>query len=222
MLNHKAAIQKIETNVALLLQKFNELEFPQRTGTQAIAPIMPVSPQAPTAQPIKTRIKPGLPPAYDGDRVTGRAFLTSILLYISLTGDDLQDEQAQIHWALSYFKSGRAAMLAECVTCKEMESGVLVYANWEEFQAVFIATFCPENESTTAIMRLKSAAYYQNRRTVNAYIDEFEDLISLSKYSDLITTVIKFHRGLNPMTQEIESTRLNSSHRIASRMPSSA
>ena len=89
-------------------------------------------------------------------------FLTSILLYISLTGDDLQDEQAWIHWALSYFRSGCAATFAECITRKEMESGVLVYANWEEFQVVFIATFCPENESTTAIMQLKSAAYYQN------------------------------------------------------------
>ena len=54
VLDHKAVIQKIETNVALLLQKFNELEFPQRTGTQAIAPVAPVSPQAPTAQPVKT------------------------------------------------------------------------------------------------------------------------------------------------------------------------
>ena len=152
VLNHKAAIQKIETNVALLLQKFNELEFPQRTGTQAVAPVAPVSPQAPTAQPVKTRIKPGLPPAYDGDRVTGHAFLTSILLYVSLTGDDLQDEQARIHWALSYFKSGRAAMFAERITRKEMESGVLVYPNWDKFKAVFIATFCPENESTMAIM----------------------------------------------------------------------
>ena len=152
VLDHKAVIQKIETNVALLLQKFNELEFPQRTGTQAIAPVAPVSPQALTAQPVKTRIKPRLPPTYDGDCATGRTFLTSILLYVSLTGDDLQDEQAWIHWALSYFKSGRVVTFAECITCKEMESGVLVYPNWDKFQAVFIATFCPENESTMAIM----------------------------------------------------------------------
>ena len=51
-------------------------------------------------------------------------------------------------------------------------------------------------------MQLKSAAYYQNRRTVDAYIDEFEDLISLSKYSDPITTVIKFRCGLNTTTQD--------------------
>ena len=37
---------------------------------------------------------------------------------------------------------------------------------------------------------------------VIAYIDEFEDLISLSKYSDPITTVIKFRRGLNTTTQD--------------------
>ena len=87
-------------------------------------------------------------------------FLTSILLYVSLTGDDLQDEQAQIHWALSYFKSGHAATFTERITPKEMESGVLVYDNWEEFQVVFIATFCPENKSTIAIMQLESATYY--------------------------------------------------------------
>ena len=54
VLDHKAAIQKIETNVTLLLQKFNELEFPQQTRTQAIAPVTPVSPQALMAQLFKT------------------------------------------------------------------------------------------------------------------------------------------------------------------------
>ena len=104
------------------------------------------------ALPIETRIKLGLPPVYDGDCVTGRMFLTSILLYVLLTGVNLQDEQAQIHWALSYFKSGCMATFAERITCKEMESGVLVYADWDKFQVVFIAMFCSENESTTAIM----------------------------------------------------------------------
>ena len=33
VLNQRVTIQKIETNIALLLQKFNELEFPQQTGT---------------------------------------------------------------------------------------------------------------------------------------------------------------------------------------------
>ena len=54
VLDQRVTIQKIETNITLLLQKFNELEFPQQTRTQAITPVVPVSPQAPTALPVKT------------------------------------------------------------------------------------------------------------------------------------------------------------------------
>jgi hypothetical protein len=34
------------------------------------------------------------------------------------------------------------------------------------------------------------------------YIDEFKDLIDLSRYTDPIAIVLKFHRGLNSMTQD--------------------
>jgi hypothetical protein len=37
---------------------------------------------------------------------------------------------------------------------------------------------------------------------VEAYIDEFKDLINLSGYTDPIAIMLKFHRGLNPMTQD--------------------
>jgi hypothetical protein len=43
----------------------------------------------------------------------GWSFLTSCCLYISLSINDFAEEQAQIHWALSYFKSGRAATFAD-------------------------------------------------------------------------------------------------------------
>jgi hypothetical protein len=46
------------------------------------------------------------PDNFDGDRSKGYAFLTSCELYLSLTGPDYPDEQAYIHWALSFFKSG--------------------------------------------------------------------------------------------------------------------
>jgi hypothetical protein len=60
-----------------------------------------------------SRVKPGVPSHFDGDRVQGHAFLTSCELYISLTQSDFVDEQVHIHWALSYFKGGRAASFAE-------------------------------------------------------------------------------------------------------------
>jgi hypothetical protein len=37
---------------------------------------------------------------------------------------------------------------------------------------------------------------------MEVYRDEFKDLIDLSGYTDPITIVLKFHRGLNSMTQD--------------------
>jgi hypothetical protein len=41
-------------------------------------------------------------------------------------------------------------------------------------------------------MRLKSDRYYQGKQNVEAYIDEFKDLVDLSSYTDPITIVLKF------------------------------
>jgi hypothetical protein len=41
-------------------------------------------------------------------------------------------------------------------------------------------------------MRLESDRYYQGKWNVEAYIDEFKDLVNLSSYTDLIAIVLKF------------------------------
>jgi hypothetical protein len=56
-----------------------------------------------------------------------------------------------------------------------------------------VLAFCPENEATTALMRLTSDCYFQGKQNVEAYIDEFKDLINLSGYTDPIAIVLKFH-----------------------------
>jgi hypothetical protein len=77
--------------------------------------------------------------------------------------------------------------------------------------------FCPENKATTALMQLEPDCYFQGKWNVEAYIDEFKDLIDLSGYMHLITIVLKFHRGLNPMTQDTLTTlgHSNLSHKPA-------
>jgi hypothetical protein len=70
------------------------------------------------------------------------------------------------------------------------------------FAEEFAATFCLENEATMALMRLESDRYYQGKRNVEAYIDEFKDLVDLSGYTDPIAIVLKFHRGLNSTTRD--------------------
>jgi hypothetical protein len=149
-----------------------------------------------------SRVKPGVPSHFDGDRAQGRAFLTSCELYISLTQSDFVDEQVRIHWALSYLKGRRAASFAERILRQELRSGKMCFASWHDFTEEFAVTFCPENEATTALMRLESDRYYQGKQNVEAYIDEFKDLINLSGYTDPIAIVLKFCRGLNQMTQD--------------------
>jgi hypothetical protein len=91
-----------------MLNKFIAIMGNQEAARNA-APPPPVSPPHVTttlqvSQP--SRVKPGVPSHFDGDRVQGRTFLTSCELYILLTQSDFIDEQVHIHWALSCFKGG--------------------------------------------------------------------------------------------------------------------
>jgi hypothetical protein len=78
----------------------------------------------------------------------------------------------------------------------------MCFASWHDFTQELAAMFCPENEATTALMRLESDRYYQGKWNVEAYIDEFKDLVDLSGYTDPITIVLKLGRGLSPTTQD--------------------
>jgi hypothetical protein len=138
------------------------------------------------------RIKPASPDNFDGDRSKGRTFLTSCKLYLSLAGLDYPDEQARIHWALSFFKSGRAATFSERIVRQEMRTGVMAFTDWTDFTSEFMSTFCPENEATSALMRLESDRYFQGQQNVEAYIDKFKDLVDMSGYTDPIAIVLKF------------------------------
>jgi hypothetical protein len=78
----------------------------------------------------------------------------------------------------------------------------MCFTSWDEFREEFTAAFCPEYKATTALMRLKSDRYFQGKWNVEAYIDEFKDLVDLSRYMDPIANVLKFRRGLNSTTQD--------------------
>jgi hypothetical protein len=78
----------------------------------------------------------------------------------------------------------------------------MCFASWDEFREEFTAAFCPENEIMTALMRLESDQYFQGKWNVEAYIDEFKDLVDLFRYMDPIAIVLKFRCGLNLTTQD--------------------
>lgn len=155
----------------------------------------------PTTAPARNRIKPGTPPDFDGDREKGRAFLNSCRLYIRLCATEFADEQAKIHWVLSYMKSGRASTFADRALSYEDRTGGDRFRTWNDFRKAFVAMFCPEDEATSARMRLEGVRYFQGRRTANDYIDEFSELVDKSEYTEELAIVIKFRRGLDPELQ---------------------
>jgi hypothetical protein len=83
-----------------------------------------------------------------------------------------------------------------------MRTGVMAFADWMDFTSEFTSTFCPENEAMSALMRLESDHYFQGQRNVEAYIDEFRNLVDMSGYTDPIAIVLKFCQGLNATTQD--------------------
>jgi hypothetical protein len=182
------------------LNKFLAVMANQEAARNVAPPPPPVTTPLKASHPL--RVNPGAPSNFDRDRAQGRAFLTSCELYISLSQSDFVEDQVRIHWALSYFKGGRVATFAKRIIRQEMRSGKMSFASWDEFRDEFTAALCPENEATTVLMRLESNRYFQAKQNVEAYINEFKDLVDLSGYTDPIAIVLKVRRGLNPTTQD--------------------
>jgi hypothetical protein len=170
-----------------------------------VTPPPPVSPLigATTLQVSQpSRVKPGIPSNFDGDRVQGCTFLMSRELYILLTALDFVDKQVHVCWALSYFKGRCVASFAKHILQQELQSGKMYFESWNNFTEESTLMFCLENEATTVLIQLESNHYYQGKWNIEAYINEFKDLIDLSSYTDPIAIVLKFCRGLNSMTQD--------------------
>ena len=101
---------------------------------------------------VHSRLKPGVPTDFDGDRLKGRAFLNSCDLYIRLCPQEFVDDQAKVHWVLSYMKNDRAATFADRVLRQEAKTNLPRFGTWRSFRAVFIKSFCPENEVTYSLL----------------------------------------------------------------------
>jgi hypothetical protein len=57
-----------------------------------------------------------------------------------------------------------------------------------------------------AVSRLESTAYLQKGHPLDDYLDEFQDLLVDSGYTDPKTAVVKFRRGLNTQIQNAVAT----------------
>src|SRR5258705_10891847 len=62
--------------------------------------------------------------------------------------------------------------------------------------------FSQKNEATVALTKLESTWYYQGRKSVDDYIDEFSELVEEAGYSDGLSIVMKFRKGLDRELQD--------------------
>jgi len=172
---------------------------PSVTTTTHPSPRPPTPPLhiAPPLEQRKARIKPAPPADFDGDRSKGKAFLTSCRTYIRLTPDMFDNDAQKMIWAMSYMKSGRAGRWAAREFEHEATSGSIRFYDWDEFEEEFRKAFVPLNVEAAAVNTLETTSYFQGKRSVDEYLDQFRDLIHDSGYKDPKTIVVKFRRGLD-------------------------
>jgi hypothetical protein len=61
----------------------------------------------------------------------------------------------------------------------------------------FIEEFCLEDKGTCARVKLEGSKFYQGKRSVSEYVDEFQEVVEISEYTDELGIVMKFRRGLD-------------------------
>ena len=195
------ATQQLLNNLLLKLGEASpliDMQPPARrpdSRDPALASPIPTS----LASSRRVAIKPSTPADFDGDRSKGKAFLTSCRTYIRLCPEAFDDETTKIVWAMSYMKEGRAGRWSACEFELEAASHPcrLRFLDWEDFEDEFRKDFTPLNEEAAAVNALETTSYFQGRRMVDDYLDQFRDLIHESGYSDPKTIVVKFRRGLD-------------------------
>jgi len=108
-----------------------------------------------------------------------------------------EDDLTKIIWAMSYMKTRRTNRWATCELEQEAKTGHLRFINWLDFEEEFRKDFMPLDSESAAINVLETTTYFQGKRTVDNYLDQFHNPIYDSGYTDPKTVVVKFRRGLD-------------------------
>jgi hypothetical protein len=104
-----------------------------QTTTASLIAALPGTALAQGGLSSKHGAKPDKPFKYNGDCANGRTFLQSCTLYLGLCVSDFPDEKSQILWALSFMKSGGAAIFSTHAFTHEAKNGVPLYPSWKDF-----------------------------------------------------------------------------------------
>jgi len=116
---------------------------------------------------------------------------------LHLCPEVFDNDATQIIWAMSYMKTGHATRWAAREFELEAKKGHLRFIDWLDFEEEFQKDFTPLNAESTAVNTLETTLYFQGKRMVNDYLDQFCDLIYDSGYTDKKTIIVKFRHGLD-------------------------
>ena len=104
------------------------------------------------------KVKPAMPVDFDGDWEKGCAFFNTCCIYFTVIRDLFPNDQSQIHWVLSFFKSDWAACFANKVLWFKSKGKGYYFQNWEAFKKTFLDQFCPKNEQLMALTKLEGTS----------------------------------------------------------------
>nr|GAT49015.1 gag protein [Mycena chlorophos] len=189
--------QRMARLEAMMLKMYNTIEGKQEP-TKTRAPQSDGLHFGKDTNVRATALRPNPPSKFDGDRSKGRAFLHSVRTYVRLVPELFQidgnpSEDKAIRFALSYMSDSSAQKWAERHGGED-----LPWDSWGDFVAEFKLRFVEENEQDHAIAKLESREYYQGRRDVFAYTNDFEDLWDDTGFEDDLVKVAKYRSGLDP------------------------
>ena len=123
-------------------------------------------------------------------------FWASCRSYICYDPETFPDDATKIYWVMSHMTTGRAGCWAGRELDREARSGRFRFPDWSAFSEEF-RNFLPFHFEAIAVNALETTAYYQGKRSVGEYLDEFLNLVEDSRCTDLRTVVVKFRRGLD-------------------------
>jgi len=76
---------------------------------------------------------------------------------------------------MSYMKAGCAGCWATHEFEHKVKSGHLRFIDWVDFEEEFRKDFMPLDSEAAAVNVLETASYFQGRRSVDDYLDQFKD-----------------------------------------------
>jgi hypothetical protein len=115
-----------------------------------------------------------------------------------LCSDQFPNEASRIAWVLSLMRTDRAYRFSQRALAYMVDNSRWEWNTFEEFSKEFAQEFFTPEEEIDALTRLETSAYHQGRRTIDDYVDDFVELMTRSRFSDMRSAVVKFRKGLEP------------------------